>query len=70
MAWGQFVPYHKVKEAGNLSIGRLQEKEIWPGTYDLVSKSTESMNDEDWKNWDFVPDGLLVWQAWEKWYES
>ena len=42
-----------------------------PGNIDddaAVSHETE--NDIDWMEWDFVPDGLLVWEAWLKFLDQ
>ena len=71
VAWGEYVPYDIVKVAADMSIARLAEKGDWPGGLGSGNvKHTEDVKllhdkcDEEWENWDFVPDGLLVWQAW------
>ena len=33
----------------------------------LVASSSLSNSDHECKDWDFVPDGLLVWIAWLNW---
>jgi isopentenyldiphosphate isomerase len=84
VAWGEFVPCNIVEAAADLSIQRLAEKKAWPGAYPVIQskwKGSKPPNDEykggggrggdgDWETWDFVPDGLLVWEAWLKWRES
>ena len=74
VAWGEYVPYDIVIVAADMSIERLVEKGDWPGGkfgngnisdtkhVDLQQKKFKC--DEEWENWNFVPDGLLVWQAW------
>jgi 8-oxo-dGTP pyrophosphatase MutT (NUDIX family) len=93
VVWGDFVPYHIVESAADLSIQRLANENAWPGRYpplqsqhhaagaaaaarekvhDVAGSSatttmtttTTSLYNEEWKTWDFVPDGLLVWEAW------
>ena len=79
VAWGEFVPCNIVEAAADLSIQRLAEKKAWPGAYPVIQskwKESKPPNDEctgggdDWETWNFVPDGLLVWEAWLKWRES
>merc|ERR1711935_240689 len=73
VAWGTFVEYPMVQQAARWSIDRLKSRNAWPG--DDVSDDPhvdDSLDDTDesnpdWKEWDFVPDGLLVWEAWEQW---
>lgn len=67
VAWGDYVPYNVVKKAGNLSINRLKEQGTWPGEYSELATIEVDDPEADWATWDFVPDGLLVWEAWEKW---
>lgn len=67
MAWGDYVPYDIVEKAGNLSINRLKEKGTWPGEYGEIANIEVEDPEAEWATWDFVPDGLLVWEAWEKW---
>mmetsp|Transcript_1906 Transcript_1906/g.4186 ORF Transcript_1906/g.4186 Transcript_1906/m.4186 type:complete len:502 (+) Transcript_1906:138-1643(+) len=76
--WGEFVPYNIVACAGSMSISRLIESGTWPGSDEedkdvtglnntcMVSRDV-SFGDDSWREWDFVPDGLLVWQAWLRW---
>jgi hypothetical protein len=78
--WGEFVPYDVVEVAAALSIDRLVGGAYWPGgipssegvqlneKIDYVKK--QYANDQAWETWDFVPDGLLVWEAWLKWFKS
>ena len=79
VAWGDFVPYPTIAAAGDLSIQRLARSQAWPGSYppvqsawngSLESPPGQSYNKYDWTQWDFVPDGLLVWDAWLIWLES
>ena len=79
VAWGDFIPYPTIAAAGDLSIQRLARSQAWPGSYppvqsawngSLESPPGQSYNKYDWTQWDFVPDGLLVWDAWLIWLES
>lgn len=76
--WGEFVPYEVVEVAAALSIDRLVQRGTWPGTaLEVVDASAMSEKVDNlkkyngsqqvWESWDFVPDGLLVWEAWLKW---
>ena len=76
VAWGEFVNYNTVVASADLSIKRLIEKGKWPGA---VSKSMSSrvakskVHEDDsckWREWEFVPDGLLVWEVWLEWQNS
>ena len=69
VAWGDFVPYKVVQAAADLSIQRLVDRKEWPGRYPPILSEVNDVSSEDdaaeqWKKWDFVPDGLLVWEAW------
>ncbi|KAL3945128.1 MAG: hypothetical protein SGBAC_000796 [Bacillariaceae sp.] len=71
VAWGDFVEYPIISAAADLSIKRLEERKAWPGAYPAIQSHLHgfapedvSYENEDWKLWDFVPDGLLVWEAW------
>jgi 8-oxo-dGTP pyrophosphatase MutT (NUDIX family) len=73
VAWGSFVPYRIVEKAAALSIRRLMARQEWPGGPRTVPDYRSSQNDViassssewgSWETWDFVPDGLLVWDAW------
>ena len=82
VAWGDFVPYTDIEKAAHLSIERLKKSEEWPGMGMLEEdayakhltdgdhKSAPDEGDEDWRGWDFVPDGLLVWEAWRRWMDQ
>lgn len=68
VAWGAWVPYSVVEAAADRSIQRCS---AWPGKYPKVQSKRKGNIDEDgglgfdgWEDWDFVPDGLLVWEAW------
>ena len=72
--WGDYVPYSIVEISAQLSIERLIEENRWPGkispSYQPRSENvkTKDINiNEAWKSWDYVPDGLLVWEAWKEW---
>uniref|UniRef100_A0A7S0CKQ7 Nudix hydrolase domain-containing protein n=1 Tax=Proboscia inermis TaxID=420281 RepID=A0A7S0CKQ7_9STRA len=71
VAWGTFVEYPMVQQAARLSIDRLKSRNAWPGDDfsdgDLQTVDCLDIKGTDWKEWDFVPDGLLVWEAWEQW---
>jgi 8-oxo-dGTP pyrophosphatase MutT (NUDIX family) len=77
VSWGNFVPIDIVEAAADLSIQRLVAKGEWPGMMPATQskwKGSKPPNseyeNEDWMNWDFVPDGLLVWEAWLKWRQT
>lgn len=74
VAWGDYVSYPIIKDAAQLSIERLSESGKWPGSEQqkLVKalKKNGEYNNGEWKTWDFVPDGLLVWEAWNDWLEG
>lgn len=72
VAWGSFCSYALVEAAADRSLQRLETKQQWPGQTPVVQSPrkgelTEGKVDEAWKEWDFVPDGLLVWEAWLQW---
>ena len=59
------------------SIERLIEAGKWPGKNPepvILSRSSQNegddVTDEEWDTWDYVPDGLLVWEAWNDWIIS
>jgi 8-oxo-dGTP pyrophosphatase MutT (NUDIX family) len=71
--WGNFVPYEIIVAAADRSIQRFANGKTWPGTYPPIQSALKgskpedvSYESEDWTEWDFVPDGLLVWEAWLK----
>jgi isopentenyldiphosphate isomerase len=71
VAWGSFVSYHVVEAAADRSILRLGERAEWPGRSPPIQSSRHGDADDPvrkeavpWREWDFVPDGLLVWEAW------
>ena len=72
VAWGKFVPYNIIMAAADLSMQRAAEKRTWPGEYPPILSSfkgilphdVQDTEHEGWNEWDFVPDGLLVWNAW------
>lgn len=79
--WGEFVPYDVVEVAAALSVDRLKASGTWHGNDDSGIHISEMMEkiqvlkneytyDQAWESWDFVPDGLLVWEAWLKWYNK
>lgn len=80
VAWGSFVPYKIIEAAADRSIQRLAEKGEWPGRSPPIQSSRmgkldpeDEMDFEgatDWTLWDFVPDGLLVWEAWLRHIQS
>ena len=69
VAWGSFCPYDVIEAAADLSIKRLEAQGAWPGSRPIIQSSSQGRlamdkTDVEWRNWDFVPDGLLVWEAW------
>ena len=72
MQWGNYVPYSVVESSALKSIRRLVSKNGWPGKEPLVLKTNNDDLDHlaGSENWDYVPDGLLVWEAWNEWMQS
>ena len=79
VAWGDFVSYPVIAAAADRSIQRLAKDRSWPGSYPpiqsawngvLQQEADSSVSEgHDWASWDFVPDGLLVWDAWLNWLQ-
>ena len=76
VAWGDFVPYPVIVASADQSIQRFGEAKTWPGSYPPVQSGSrfskeqlkyESTASLPWNEWDYVPDGLLVWEAWLEW---
>lgn len=75
VAWGSFVPYSVIESSARLCIERMVSAGSWPGEAPFAltlenqdSGATDDYESEvDWVTWDYVPDGLLVWEAWLKW---
>ena len=78
VAWGDYVPYDIVELSGDMSIDRLVQSGDWPGSkssgFDSGSRDHLETakelkgkygNEHAWESWDYVPDGLLVWEAWK-----
>ena len=73
VAWGDFIPYDIIEVAADMSIDRLVKMGTWPGGRDkYISKDDQELKAfvKEWANWDFVPDGLLVWEAWTSFISS
>lgn len=76
VAWGDFIPYDDIVASADLSIQRLIDIKSWPGSIpiDMEARLARSKVhkgvDLSLKDWDFVPDGLLVWEAWLQWQKS
>jgi isopentenyldiphosphate isomerase len=82
VAWGDFVPYDDIVESARLCIERMVESKTWPGSttpYALrraqKGRTTDTTQtaigeNEVWKTFDYVPDGLLVWEAWLRWRDG
>jgi len=70
VAWGEFVPYPTVEILAELSIQRLVEESKWPGEEPFHYRNISDNRHGMLPRWDFVPDGLLVWQAWQNWVYS
>ena len=80
--WGEFVPYEVVEAAAALSVDRLKAGGSWLGcaaiNYGIdnapMTEKVQVLRNEyahqAWDTWDFVPDGLLVWEEWLKWYSK
>lgn len=70
VSWGCFVPHRQVVAEANESIQRLSDQSDWPGIWPPIrfESNGEMGMDSDTvlEGWDFVPDGLLVWEAWLK----
>ena len=89
VAWGDFVPYEIVECSGGMSIDRLVERCVWPGSdvtdddskiikngsehwETMVPKLKKKYSNDQlaWESWDYVPDGLLVWESWLRWWQA
>lgn len=75
VAWGGWVSYDIVEAAGALSINRLKQEGVWPGTGaaesdEIKGKDIIEEKQELWESWNFVPDGLFVWVAWIQWIDG
>jgi len=79
VAWGSFVPYSVVESSSQLCVRRMLSSGSWPGEVPrairLENQHSSSVGDhykgeEDWTTWDYVPDGLLVWEAWLRWHNN
>jgi 8-oxo-dGTP pyrophosphatase MutT (NUDIX family) len=78
VAWGAFVPYSIIMASARLAIQRMVSLSCyWPGEspYSLTLETTSrpsgaGFDSVDWITWDYVPDGLLVWEAWLKWQNN
>jgi hypothetical protein len=73
------VPYSVIVAAADRSIQRFAETKTWPGLYPAVQSGSAFTEEElqynstaslSWEEWDFVPDGLLVWEAWLHWIQE
>lgn len=53
-----------------LSIQRLVDESKWSGEEPFQYQNISDDRRELLPRWDFVPDGLLVWQAWQNWVYS
>ena len=68
VAWGDFVDYDTIQASADLSMQQLASERTWPGSYPPIQSKLkgilENENNGKWNEWDYVPDGLLVWKAW------
>jgi len=81
VAWGDFVDYRVIMASADLSIQRSASARSWPGSYPPIQSELQgalpegddseiAKYDENWKEWDYVPDGLLVWKAWLEFFKQ
>jgi 8-oxo-dGTP pyrophosphatase MutT (NUDIX family) len=81
VAWGDFVDYQVISASADLSMQRAAADRTWPGSYPPIQselrgvlpeeESSKVANyDGNWKEWNYVPDGLLVWKAWLEMIET
>ena len=68
--WGDWVSYTDVKTSAISSINRLKEKGAWPGSGQDTPIKVDGASGFEGEAWDYVPDGLLVWEAWTRWREE
>jgi len=71
--WGGWVSYRDVECSAILSINRLEERGEWPGSSidtDNTTLEIDRASGFEGETWDYVPDGLLVWEAWVRWRKS
>jgi 8-oxo-dGTP pyrophosphatase MutT (NUDIX family) len=77
VAWGDYVPYAVVEQSAASSIDRLVKSGVWPDKeHRIINGTKRSIGDKQLTvntevaskysadTWDYVPDGLLVWNAW------
>eukprot|EP00546_Thalassionema_frauenfeldii_P018216 CAMPEP_0178907474 /NCGR_PEP_ID=MMETSP0786-20121207/7393_1 /TAXON_ID=186022 /ORGANISM="Thalassionema frauenfeldii, Strain CCMP 1798" /LENGTH=270 /DNA_ID=CAMNT_0020579281 /DNA_START=396 /DNA_END=1205 /DNA_ORIENTATION=- len=70
VSWGDFVKYDLVVASANLSMNKLMKEGKWPGAIPKTMKKRveiaeiEIEEESELRHWDYVPDGLLVWEAW------
>jgi 8-oxo-dGTP pyrophosphatase MutT (NUDIX family) len=68
ISWGSFVPYSVVEGAAEKSIQRLVNNDEWPGNKSQIHithhRNIARNKERKELQWDFVPDGLLVWECW------
>jgi len=76
VAWGAFCSMKDVELSAELCISRMMERKSWPGKtpwnweeryHALCVIADNTKNMKPWTAWDYVPDGLLVWEAWLEW---
>jgi 8-oxo-dGTP pyrophosphatase MutT (NUDIX family) len=75
--WGSFIPYKDICYAADQSIIRLYNNNQWPGTIPPIQSSVSANRCNSnlvsaptvLDSYDFVPDGLLVWEAWLRYSE-
>ncbi len=73
VAWGNYVPYKIVKLVADESVDRLLKQGDWTGSNRGNDIAPEPAVASSWNydsvprldTWDFVPDGLLIWEAWK-----
>jgi hypothetical protein len=73
--WGDFLEYDTVEVSAALSIEQLWKRGVWPGSEEDAMKAIQQAKNAGDTiapicDWDYVPDGLLVWVAWLQWLHN
>lgn len=71
--WGGWVSYRDIESSATLSINRLKDRGNWPGSgicTDNTMLEIDRASGFEGETWDYVPDGLLVWEAWVRWRKA
>jgi len=62
VAWGEWVSLEAVEYSAEKSMQRFVNQQEWPGFHSPTILGLNSTKLQD--SWDYVPDGLVVWDSW------